>query len=223
MAHAHGCPLIGGDTVVSPGPLTLSVTAFGSVPDGQMVRRNGAQPGDLLFVTGHIGDAAIGLQLRLAERAGGHWPLAGDHLAYLTDRYLLPRPRTAVAGALRRHASAAMDISDGFVGDLTKMLALAGAGADVQLDEVPHSVAARAAIRARSRSARGGADGRRRLRDPRQRAGRRGEGLRRGLPRGGRAGGAGWSRDPQGAPLRFLDVEGRERRFARGSYVHGAA
>ncbi len=223
MAAAHGCPLIGGDTVVSPGPLTLSVTAFGSVPAGRMVRRGGAQAGDLLFSTGHIGDAAIGLRLRLAERAGGQWPLAADHIAYLTDRYLLPRPRTAVAAALRRHASAAMDVSDGFVGDLTKMLALAGVGADVQLDEVPHSVAARAAIRRDpallDTALTGGDDYEILASVP---AGEAKAFVAACLAAGVPAVQVGLVTG-EGAPLRFLDVDGRERRFARGSYVHGAA
>ncbi len=221
MAALHGCPLLGGDTVVSPGPLTLSVTAFGAVPQGTLVRRGGAQPGDLLFVTGHIGDAAIGLKLRLAERAGGRWPLTDDHLAYLTDRYLVPRPRSGVATALRRRASAAMDVSDGFVGDLTKMLALAGVGADVQLDEVPHSVAARAAIRhdpaLLDTALTGGDDYEILASVPAAEAKAFVAGcLAAGVPavQVGIVTG-------QGTPLRFLDADGRERRFARGSYVHG--
>lgn len=223
MAAAHGCPLLGGDTVVSPGPLTLSVTAFGTLPEGRMVRRGGTRTGDLLFATGHIGDAAIGLKARLAERAGAGWPLADDHLAYLTDRYLLPRPRTAVAAALRRHASAAMDVSDGLVGDLTKMLALAGVGADVQLDEVPLSVAARAAIRhdpALLDTALTGGDDYEILSSvPAEEAKAFVAAcLAAGVP----AVQVGIVTE-KGAPLRFLDQQGRERRFARGSYVHGAS
>ncbi len=147
MAKQGNCPLLGGDTVISSGPLTLSITAFGAVPEGTMVRRGQAQPGDRLFVTGTIGDAAIGLKARLSARSGNAWPLAEDHLAFLNQRYLVPRPRNTIAAALRCHAHAAMDISDGFVGDLTKMIGLAGLGADIRLDEVPHSVAARAVIR----------------------------------------------------------------------------
>ncbi len=223
VAAAHGCPLLGGDTVVSPGPLTLSVTAFGCVPQGRMVRRGGAKAGDLLFATGHIGDAAIGLKARLAERAGIRWALSEDHLAYLRDRYLTPRPRTVVAGALRRHASAAMDVSDGFVGDLTKMLALAGLGAEIQLDEVSHSVAARAAIRRDPAlldvALTGGDDYEIIASVPATEA--------KVFVAACLAGGVpavqvGIATEP-GAPLRFLDSDGRERRFARGSYVHGAA
>jgi thiamine-monophosphate kinase len=147
IALQSHCPLLGGDTVMSAGPLTLSITAFGSLPAGQMVKRSGAQPGDRLFVTGTIGDAAIGLKARVAARSGQHWLLSDDHLGFLESRYLVPRPRNAITTALRQHAHAAMDISDGFVGDLTKMLVLAGLGADILLDEIPLSVAARAAIR----------------------------------------------------------------------------
>lgn len=223
MAKPHGCPLIGGDTVISPGPLTLSITAFGCVPQGRMVQRGGAQSGDLLFVTGHIGDAAIGLRARLAERSGAAWPLADDHLAYLRGRYLLPRPRTAIVAVLRQHASAAMDVSDGFVGDLTKMLALAGFGADVHLDEVPHSVAARAAIRhdpALAEAALTGGDDYEILASvPAGEAKAYVAGcLAAGVP----AVQVGIVTQA-GAPLRFLDKDGSERRFARGSYVHGAA
>ena len=222
MAKAHGCPLIGGDTVVSPGPLTLSITAFGSVPQGGMVPRGGARSGDLLFVTGHVGDAAIGLRARLAEKAGAGWPLAGDHLAYLRDRYLLPRPRTAAAAAIRQHARCAMDVSDGFIGDLTKMLALAGVGADVQLDDVPHSVAARAAIRhdpALAEVALTGGDDYEILASVPALEAKAfvAACLAAGVP----AVQVGMVREA-GGPLRFLDKEGSERRFARGSYVHGA-
>jgi thiamin-phosphate kinase len=69
-AAAYGCPLVGGDTVRMPGPLTLSITAFGTVPAGRMVRRAGARPGDVIAVTGNIGDAALGLAMRHAAGAG---------------------------------------------------------------------------------------------------------------------------------------------------------
>jgi len=221
MALRHACPLLGGDTVISNGPLTLSVTAFGVVPAGRMVRRGGARTGDRLFVTGHIGDGAIGLRARLAARAGASWPLAPDHLAYLDDRYLAPRPRCAIAAALRDHAHAAMDVSDGFVGDLAKMLALAGIGADVRLDDVPLSVAARAAIRrdgALWETALTGGDDYEVLASVPAAEARAfaAECLAAGIP----VSEIGVAGEP-GAALRFLDEDGRERRFGRGSYVHG--
>jgi thiamine-monophosphate kinase len=221
MAQAYACPLLGGDTVVSPGPLVLSVSAFGTVPSGGMVRRGGARPGDLILVTGHIGDAAIGLKARLASRAGQPWPLAADHLAYLEGRYLTPRPRNAAAAALRRHASAAMDVSDGFVGDLTKMLALAGLGAEVRLDDVPLSVAARAAIRrdpALLETALTGGDDYEVLACVPASVAK--VFLAACLAEGVPAVEIGAVREA--GPVRFLDADGFERRFARGSYVHGA-
>jgi thiamine-monophosphate kinase len=140
-AAAHGCPLLGGDTVRAGGPLTLSITAFGAVPAGCMVPRTGAGPGDRLYVSGTIGDAALGLKLRLAGRG------APEGQAHLLDRYLHPRPRLALRAALRRHASGAMDVSDGFVGDLRKMMRASGVAATVDLGAVPLSEAARRFIR----------------------------------------------------------------------------
>ncbi|MHB2166010.1 thiamine-phosphate kinase [Alsobacter sp. R-9] len=142
-ARAGGCPLLGGDTVKTPGPLTLSITALGRVPAGRMVPRTGARPGDRLVVTGTIGDAALGLKLRLEPGLG--WA-TGDHRAHLLDRYLRPQPRHALAAALRTHATAGMDVSDGLVGDLTKMMRVSGTSATVHLERVPLSPAALAAV-----------------------------------------------------------------------------
>lgn len=148
IAH-YDCPLLGGDTVSVPGPLTLSVTAFGRA--SRTVRRRGARPGDVLCVTGTIGDGALGLIARRAERAPGTAPdwlrlLAQEERAHLVDRYLAPRPRTALAAAVARHASAAMDVSDGLVGDLAKMMAASGAGAQLDAEAVPLSPAAARAL-----------------------------------------------------------------------------
>ncbi|WP_237480841.1 thiamine-phosphate kinase [Lichenibacterium dinghuense] len=139
-AAAHGCPLLGGDTVKAGGPLTLSITAFGAVPAGRMVPRTGARPGDRLYVSGTVGDAALGLRLRLDAGPPPPW------CEHLLDRYLHPRPRLALRHALRAHASGAMDVSDGFVGDLVKMMRASGAGATVELASVPLSEAARRAV-----------------------------------------------------------------------------
>src|ERR1700722_6650609 len=141
---AFNCPLIGGDTVSTPGPLTLSVTAIGSVAQGRMPRRTGVRPGDRLYVTGTIGDAAIGLKVRLGR--GPDIPQADK--AFLLERYLTPEPRLELIGAMTAHANGGMDISDGFVGDLTKMLDVSGVSARVQIYRLPLSPAARAAIAA---------------------------------------------------------------------------
>jgi thiamine-monophosphate kinase len=139
------CPLLGGDTVKARGPLTLSITALGQVPTGRMVQRTTARAGDLVCVTGTIGDAALGLKLRGAPAwAGG---LSEDENAHLADRYLHPRPRHRLAAALRDHASAAMDVSDGLAGDLAKMMRASGFSAVIEAGRVPLSPAAVKAIR----------------------------------------------------------------------------
>lgn len=143
-AERYGAPLMGGDTVKTPGPFTVSITALGTVPAGTMVKRAAARPGQAIVVTGTIGDAALGLALRLTpERFAG---LAAEHRDFLADRYLHPQPRLALAEALRLHAAAAMDVSDGLVGDLAKMLAASGVGGTLHAARVPLSPAARAAI-----------------------------------------------------------------------------
>ncbi|MBX3537549.1 MAG: thiamine-phosphate kinase [Chelatococcus sp.] len=147
-AKAYGCPLIGGDTVKTPGPLTLSVTAFGRVPAGGMVARTGARPGDLIAVTGTIGDAALGLRCRLDPDASWIAMLKPVYREHLARRYLLPEPRNAIAGLLGAHGHAGMDVSDGLVGDLEKMMRVSGVSARVALDAVPLSDAARHAIAA---------------------------------------------------------------------------
>jgi thiamine-monophosphate kinase len=143
-AMTFDCPLIGGDTVATPGPLMLSVTAIGSVPGGRMARRTGVKPGDRLYVTGTIGDAAIGLRVR--QGRGPDIPQADK--AFLVERYLTPEPRLKLIGAMAAHANGGMDVSDGFAGDLTKMLAASGVSARVPVFRLPLSRAARAAIAA---------------------------------------------------------------------------
>jgi thiamine-monophosphate kinase len=143
-AITYKCPLFGGDTVRSPGPVMVSVAMFGSVPEGMMVRRSGAQAGDKVFVTGSIGDAALGLGLR----NGAQWPLSDAHRQHLRSRYLLPQPRTALTEAVRHYASASMDVSDGLVGDLTKLCRVSGVAARIDATRVPLSDAAQAVIAA---------------------------------------------------------------------------
>ncbi|MFT0859029.1 thiamine-phosphate kinase [Ancylobacter sp. G4_0304] len=145
---SYGAPLLGGDTVRTPGPLTISITALGSVPAGQMVRRASAGAGQAIVVSGTIGDGALGLALRLEPGRPGFAALSEEARRHLNDRYLHPRPRLALAGALRAHASAAMDVSDGLVGDLAKMLKASGVAGEIDLARLPFSAAARAAIAA---------------------------------------------------------------------------
>ena len=223
ISTASNCPLVGGDTVLTHGPLTLSITAFGLVPKGQMVRRNAAMPGDLLFVTGTIGDAALGLKARFAQNAGKPWPLSSDHLRFLNDRYLVPRPRNVIASVLREHATAAMDISDGCVGDLAKMLRLVGLGADVMLADVPHSVAVRAAIKhgiVLQETALVGGDDYEVLATVSPQNAK--AFIRNCLAKGVNVTQIGTVLGV-GEPVRFIDVNGEERHFEQGSYVHGVS
>ena len=219
MAEAAGCPLIGGDTVSTSGPLTLSITAFGTVPAGRMVRRSGAKPGDIVLVSGSIGDGALGLKVHGPDKPGWVAGLGVDDRAFLADRYLHPQPRHALADALQRHASAAMDVSDGLVGDLSKLLEASGVGAEIDLGEVPLSGAARAALMAVPALAElawtGGDDYEilctaSEVEFPSLAAAAQAAGL--GLARIGRV-------TAEAGTVRYSDA-GRPRSFARGSFVH---
>src|SRR5215208_6586856 len=117
-AAQFACPLLGGDTVSTPGPLMVSVTAFGRVPPGKMVHRIGAKPGERVMVTGTIGDAALGLAVL---KGGKVHAAASDIAAALVARYRVPQPRVTMAEIVRSHASASMDVSDGLAGDLGKL------------------------------------------------------------------------------------------------------
>jgi thiamine-monophosphate kinase len=136
------CPLLGGDTVSTPGPLMISVTAFGRVPAGKMVHRSGAKPGDRVMVTGTIGDAVLGLAILKGGKVAD--ATANDMAArnLLVGRYRVPQPRNALASAVRGHASAAMDVSDGLAGDLAKLCGVSGVSAVVDLESIPLSAAA---------------------------------------------------------------------------------
>ena len=133
----YAIALLGGDTTATPGPLTLSVTAFGAVEAGQELRRSGATAGDLIAVSGTIGDAALGLA-RLQGKIAG---FIGDE--ELIERYLLPQPRLALARQLIGLATAAMDISDGLVGDLGHICDTSKLGAVIEAARLPLSKAAR--------------------------------------------------------------------------------
>jgi thiamine-monophosphate kinase len=133
-----GCRLIGGDTDRTPGPLSVSITAFGSVPAGCMVRRSTARAGDLVYVSGTIGDAALGLDHRRDVGLSAYYGR--------TDRFSKPVPPVALAPVLRHHVSAAMDISDGLVKDFRRLCGASGVGGRIEAKSVPLSEGALAVL-----------------------------------------------------------------------------
>jgi thiamine-monophosphate kinase len=147
-AKRYDCPLFGGDTDRTPGPLSVSVSAFGAVPHGAMVRRSTAKAGDCIVITGTIGDSALGVRLRKDDGLSQRWRLTEAMQAHLKQRYLLPQPRNVLAQAVLHHASAAMDVSDGLVGDLAKLCRASGIAADIDVARVPFSDAVRTAVAA---------------------------------------------------------------------------
>lgn len=141
-AITFDCPLLGGDTVATPGPLTVSITAFGRVSRGEMILRSRAQPGDRIAVSGTIGDAALGLAI-----LSGNVTVSDPEIREpLIQRYRIPQPRLRLAKAVRNHARAAMDVSDGLAGDLAKLCRASGGSATVDAAAVPFSEAARGLI-----------------------------------------------------------------------------
>jgi thiamine-monophosphate kinase len=144
-----GLVLMGGDTDRRPSaPLSITIMAVGRVPAGRMLRRSGARPGDLLFVTGSLGDAALGLEIRRRSPAALAWPLAGDERDFLARRYLRPEPHTALCDVLLAHTEAAMDISDGLAKDLERLCRASAVSAEVHVERLPLSLPARKVIEA---------------------------------------------------------------------------
>ena len=125
LAERHGVSLVGGDTV--RGPLSLSLQALGFLPPGQALKRQGARPGDAVFVSGKLGAAAAGL------RALGE----GEHSGALVDAFLWPRPQVELGVALRGLATAAIDVSDGLLIDLGRLITASGCGASVETESLP--------------------------------------------------------------------------------------
>lgn len=147
-----GCHLLGGDTVSTPGPLTLSLTILGLVPRGGALRRSGAKAGDEVWVSGTLGDAGLGLRV-LSGLA-----VTEDEALALVDRYRTPRPRLALGRALRGLATAAIDVSDGLVADLGHILDTSNVGAVIDAARLPLSEAGRGVPGARKAALTGGDD-----------------------------------------------------------------
>lgn len=141
-----GCKLLGGDTVQTPGPFVASLTLLGWVPAGAMVKRSGAKAGDVLLVSGAIGDGSLGLE---AAR-GGLLELGAELQAELAERYRLPEPRLSLGSALRAHAAAAADVSDGLLADAGHIGEASGCGVEIRLEALPLSEGARAWLGRRS-------------------------------------------------------------------------
>ena len=154
LAAQHEVALVGGDT--TRGPLTVSVQALGFVPEGRALRRSGAHPGDLVYVTGWPGDAAAGLALIEGRLAG-----SGANRGALEAKFRRPEPRVAFGQRLRGVASACIDVSDGLAADLGRLAAASGVGAVVRAAELPLSRALYALVgeaRARDLALGGGDD-----------------------------------------------------------------
>ncbi len=140
--NEYGVHLIGGDTDSTPGPVTIAIMAFGDVATGRMLRRGGARAGDTVFVTGTIGDAALGLTVLRGKSAHLDPKAAG----FLVDRYRLPRPRVTLGPRLIGLASAALDVSDGLLADLRHLCEASELAAVIEAPRVPLSTAVRAAL-----------------------------------------------------------------------------
>ena len=138
----YGIDLLGGDSVATHGPAVLSLTAIGEIAAGQEVRRSGAKPGDLVWVSGTIGDGLLGLNLL----RGDHQDVSPQHREYLINRFRVPDARTELGPRLAGVAHAMIDVSDGLLADLGHICEASHVAAVIELESVPLSPAARAAV-----------------------------------------------------------------------------
>lgn len=141
---SFGITLVGGDTVATPGPLTISVTAIGEVPRGKMLTRGGAQIGNDVWVTGTIGDAALGLKVAKGDDLG----LNEKRRAAALNRFRLPEPRLRLGIGLVGVAQACIDVSDGLIADLGHICEVSGVGIELLAAQVPMSTLASSALAA---------------------------------------------------------------------------
>jgi thiamine-monophosphate kinase len=144
LAEQFDVSLIGGDTVRAG--LFAAVTVQGEVPQGSAIRRSGARAGDLVFVTGHLGDAAAGRMLAAGELAASAGATGKSHAQALGERFFFPRPRVQAGLDLRGRATAMIDVSDGLAVDLGRLLAASGLAADIRIEDLPLSDSLRVSV-----------------------------------------------------------------------------
>jgi len=220
LAAQHGVALVGGDT--TRGPLAVGVTVHGFVPPGRALRRDGARAGDLVFVTGTLGDAAAGLRCldRADVRAAALFNAPPDTREVLVGRLNRPTPRIAAGSALRELASACIDVSDGLLADLGHVAARSGVGIELDADSLPASSALLALFERDERlllQAAGGDDYELAFCVPPTRAGD----VQRDLARIG-GGATRIGRVVEGERVRVFDRDGAELVFERGGWNHFA-
>ncbi|MEQ9199094.1 MAG: thiamine-phosphate kinase, partial [Rhodospirillales bacterium] len=138
--ECFGLSLVGGDSVSTPGPGAFSLTILGQTEPGQAILRGGAQAGDLVYVTGTIGDAGLGLKI-LQNKLTVTDPA---HRSFLISRHQVPEPRLAIGHALRGIASAAIDVSDGLISDIGHIADVSGLAGEIDISGLPVSTAAEA-------------------------------------------------------------------------------
>jgi thiamine-monophosphate kinase len=146
LQELSGIGLVGGDTTATPGPLSVTVTVLGLVPQGHAVLRLGAKQGDRLYVSGTIGDACLGLRVLKHPALARFWDFSEDDMAFVIDRYRRPRPRNDLALLVRNFAQGAIDVSDGLMGDIEKLARVSHLGALIEASRVPFSPPAQKAI-----------------------------------------------------------------------------
>ncbi|MBK5198082.1 MAG: thiamine-phosphate kinase [Methyloceanibacter sp.] len=146
LQELSGIALVGGDTTATPGPLSVTVTALGLIPQGRAVLRLGAKEGDRLYVSGTIGDAYLGLRVLKQPALGRFWGLSEDDTAFVVDRYRRPNPRTDLALLVRNFAQGAIDVSDGLMGDIEKLARVSHGSALIEASRVPFSQPAQKAL-----------------------------------------------------------------------------
>ncbi|GAA0857853.1 thiamine-phosphate kinase [Aliiglaciecola litoralis] len=139
LSRYYSIQLIGGDTV--QGPLSVTITAHGFVPNESPLTRSGAKPGDMIYVSGTLGDAGVGLDIQKGKL------IASEHcVQYLINRLYYPSPRLLAGTALRRIASSCIDLSDGLIRDIQHVLKASECGARIQVDKLPLSVALKESV-----------------------------------------------------------------------------